>query len=73
MGPHADLRAWNSVLCPEGAVSTRTRAGNIRSLPVKGVASLGAALREIMSPHAHIRSLPPKWAHASLGAALWEA
>jgi len=26
-----------------------------------------------MDPHAHIRSLPPKGAHASLGAALQEA
>jgi hypothetical protein len=26
-----------------------------------------------MDPHAHIRSLPPKGAHASLGAALREA
>ena len=26
-----------------------------------------------MNPHAHIRSLPPEGAHASLGAALQEA
>ena len=64
MGPRGALRAWNSA----------SRAGNGRSLPPKGAhASLGAALRELMSPHAHIRSLPPKGANASLGAALREA
>jgi hypothetical protein len=30
-------------------------------------------MRNNMDPHAHIRSLPPKGAHASLGAALQEA
>ena len=63
-------RAWNGPFVVDDSADAQ---GQVHMLPQTGWASFEAAPQDELTPHVHIRSLPPRGRHASLEAAPQEA